>query len=79
MKGEYGDRLQWPFRGDITIQLVNQISDQYQYEKSLDFTNAPLRSSQRVSTDELFIEQSWGWSQFVSHATKRDLPLARSI
>ena len=29
MKGEHDDRLQWPFRGDITIQLVNQISDQY--------------------------------------------------
>ena len=28
MRGEYDDRLVWPFRGDITVQMVNQISDQ---------------------------------------------------
>ena len=27
MKGEYDDDLKWPFRGDITIQLLNQMRD----------------------------------------------------
>ena len=28
MKGEHDDKLTWPFRGDITIQLVNQYKGQ---------------------------------------------------
>ena len=28
MRGEYDSRLVWPFRGDITIQLVNHNNDQ---------------------------------------------------
>ena len=27
MRGEYDSRLVWPFRGDITIQLVNHNND----------------------------------------------------
>ena len=30
MRGEYDSRLVWPFRGDITIQLVNYSNDQDQ-------------------------------------------------
>ena len=28
MRGEYDDRLVWPFHGNITVQMVNQSSDQ---------------------------------------------------
>ena len=27
MKGEYDDSLKWPFRGEVTIQLLNQLDD----------------------------------------------------
>ena len=30
MRGEFDDHLKWPFRGDITIQLLNQLEDKKQ-------------------------------------------------
>ena len=39
MRGEYDDRLVWSFRGDITIQLVNQKSDQEHFERTFNFDN----------------------------------------
>ena len=36
-RGEYDDQLKWPFRGDITIQLLNQIRDEGHWEISFPF------------------------------------------
>ena len=47
MRGEYDDRLVWPFRGDITVQLVNQIS----YHKHLEETFG-FASRSRVTSGE---------------------------
>ena len=38
MRGEHDDRLAWPFRGDITVQLVNQINDQNHMKVTLKFS-----------------------------------------
>ena len=35
MRGEYDDQLKWPFRGDITIQLLNQSRDEERWEKTV--------------------------------------------
>ena len=37
MRGEYDSMLKWPFRGDITIQLVNHNNDQDHNEKTVTF------------------------------------------
>ena len=37
MRGEYDDQLKWPFRGDITIQLLNQSRDEGHWEKTFAF------------------------------------------
>ena len=29
MRGEFDDQLQWPFRGTIAVQLVNQDGDKH--------------------------------------------------
>ena len=52
MRGEYDDRLVWPFRGDITIQLVNQSSDQKHQEWTFKFDDNFLVSSCRVTSGE---------------------------
>lgn len=39
MRGEHDDTLQWPLRGTITVQLLNQASDQFHYEQTSEFTN----------------------------------------
>ena len=38
MKGEHDDTLKWPFRGDITIQLLNQLGDECHHEVIISFT-----------------------------------------
>ena len=74
MRGEYDSRLVWPFRGDITIQLVNHSNDQYHWEWTVHFSDAALAagSADRVTTS--FISHSdvdsigRGYGQFISHS-----------
>ena len=37
MRGEYDDSLVWPFYGDVTVQLVNLISDKNHQESTFTF------------------------------------------
>lgn len=37
MRGEYDDTLRWPFRGDITIQLLNQLGEECHHEQTTSF------------------------------------------
>lgn len=39
MKGEYDDNLRWPFRGDVTIQLLNQLGDECHHEQTTYFND----------------------------------------
>ena len=39
MKGPFDDHLKWPFRGEITIQIVNQDGDQNHVEKTIDYND----------------------------------------
>lgn len=39
MKGEYDDMQVWPFRGAITIQLLNQLNDECHHEQTSDFND----------------------------------------
>ena len=69
MRGEHDDKLTWPFRGDITIQLVNQNRDQDHAEKILKFTKedaADGEAPSRVTSEE----RAWialGYRMFISH------------
>ncbi len=38
-QGEYDDQLKWPFRGDVTIQLLNQSRDEGHWEKTIHFND----------------------------------------
>ena len=48
MKGQFDDHLKWPFRGEITIQIVNQDGDHDHVEQAIDDT--PDSSAGRVVT-----------------------------
>ena len=53
MRGEYDDRLVWPFRGEITTQLVNQINDQKHQEETFRFDGkSSIFSCNRVTSGE---------------------------
>ena len=61
MKGEFDDQLEWPFRGDITIQLLNQQGDKKGHFMRTIRGAEAVRGSGK--SDEKFIS-AWGISQF---------------
>ena len=66
MRGEFDNYLKWPFRGEVTVQLLNQIEDKGHHEKTLDFANGtPDSCADRVTASER--AASWGRPQFISH------------
>ena len=61
MRGEYDRWLVWPFRGDVTIQLVNHNNDQDHREMTVHFKDAAVAHGERGEV--------WaGYTQFISHA-----------
>ena len=48
MRGEYDSRLVWPFRGDITIQLVNHSNDLNHYEEIVHFSDGAANLVQQT-------------------------------
>ena len=53
MRGEYDDMLVWPFHGDITVQVVDQSSNQNHQECTLKFDDkCSISSCIRVTSGE---------------------------
>ena len=68
VRGEYDDELEWPFKGSITVQLLNQRSDRGHHQKVIKFTDeTPPSVSSRLLDVEMAKEGN-GPTQFISHA-----------
>ena len=66
MKGPYDDRLKWPFRGVITIQIVNQAGDHSHDEKTIHYEGeTPDDAAGRVIGKER--ARGWGVPKFLAH------------
>lgn len=53
MRGEFDSYLQWPFRGSVTIQLLNQLEDRNHSEFTIRFTpTTPDSAAGRVTSGE---------------------------
>ena len=71
MKGEFDSHLQWPFKGEITVQLVNQKEGGEHYEEK------PVTTSSSTSDEynDVFCQctegdrsnEGWGLGEFISH------------
>ena len=70
MRGEFDDQLKWPFRGDITIQLLNQNGERVHCTKTVSFNDrAPAGVGSRVSQGTVGVASGsgLGFPKFVSH------------
>ena len=66
MQGPFDKYLKWPFRGAITVQIVNQVGDHDHMEMIIDYTDrTPDVSAGRV-TGKLRAD-GWGFHQFIAH------------
>ena len=69
MKGEFDSHLKWPFKGEITVQLVHQKEGREHIErKPLELTHYDdcVDTFQRVTEGDI-AETGWGLDQFISH------------
>ena len=67
MSGEYDDMLEWPFQGEVTIELLNQLEDKNHRNGILHYNEStPNTSKQRVIKDTK--PKGWGYTQFLSHS-----------
>ena len=65
MQGPFDDYLKWPFRGEITIQIVNQVGDHDHVEVVISYTNGTDDTAGRVTDEER--AKGWGCSKFLAH------------
>ena len=63
--GEFDNKLEWPFRGTISIQLLDQEGTDNHFRRVLSFSNAPEEFTHRVAEDDC--SGGWGYTQFISH------------
>ena len=64
--GEYDDQLRWPFRGDITIQLLNQSSDEGHWEKTVRFDNTVSDGHAGRVVGQERATSGWGFTRFIA-------------
>ena len=74
MKGDYDANLKWPFRGSITVSLLNQRHQERQEsgqieEKVVFLPEAPLAVSGRVLNGLEVAEEGLGIPKFFAHTS----------
>ena len=67
MCGEFDSHLKWPFRGSITIELVNQLEDKEHFVVSYSYTDRTPDSSTYQRNDGARAV-GWGRCQFILHS-----------
>ena len=66
MQGPYDDHLKWPFRGRITVQIVNQAGDHSHVENTITYDDkTPDTSAGRVTDKES--GGGRGFPKFLAH------------
>ena len=69
MRGEFDDQLEWPFRGEIIVQLLNPNSDQRHCVRSFVYSDETIGSSDianRVMKGDICF-CGYGSPKFISH------------
>ncbi len=65
MSGEFDNHLKWPFRGEVTITLLNQREDNNHHTMTVHFNDQTLdKSTARVTGGER-ADTGWGKRQFI--------------
>ena len=65
MRGDYDDDLQWPFEGDIALELLNWNNDNRHFRGNVSVTDPNGSCTSRVSQRE-YAPSGWG-KNFISH------------
>ena len=64
---EYDDQLKWPFRGAVTIQLLNQSRDEGHWEKTVPFNDRADDDTAGRVVGQNRATKGFGYSKFIPH------------
>ena len=67
MKGTFDDYLKWPFRGEITIQIVNQVGDHDHVEMTIPYNDETADANAGRVTGNKERASGWGFHEFLAH------------
>ena len=65
MPGEYDDTLEWPFQGEVTVELLNQLEDKNHQKGLILFNEQTKDECKNRKLEEN--SQGWGKLQFIPH------------
>ena len=68
MRGEFDDHLQWPFKGVVKVQLINQREGGDQVEEEVVSEGAKCESVLCRVLEGDRAKSGWGLSKFISHS-----------
>ena len=68
MKGEYDDDIEFPFKGTITFELLNQLKDENHYKKSYTFKGTENASKRVTGQERPRAGSGCGVSGFIPHS-----------
>jgi TNF receptor-associated factor 4 len=68
MSGEYDDILEWPFHGEVTIELLNQLEDENHHKKVVLFNESTSQQSKSRVIGQECATNGRGYPQFISHS-----------
>ena len=70
MEGEHDDHLVWPFRGEVTMELINWKEDKVHHQKTIHFnstTDSNKKHCCRMYNGK--IDLGFGKQEFISHSS----------
>ena len=79
MSGEYDDSLEWPFHGEVTIELLNQLEDKNHCRVVLVFDEALPRGSRNRVIGKEIATHGWGYRHFISYSQLSSIHSSRSV
>ena len=69
MEGEFDDHLKWPFRGHITVTMLNQLKDNRHITETIEFTATEHKRWRQHGFDYTErVPSGWGCPTFIAHA-----------
>ena len=70
MQGENDTKLKWPFRGTITVRLIDQVQNKFHKDSVIRYDDQASQYARRLTVGEK--SQGWGVMELVSHEYLRD-------
>lgn len=65
MSGEYDDLIEWPFRGEIKVKLLNQAENSDHHKGIIEYNRGQGQGNRRVTGSVYGV--GYGQAQFISH------------